>query len=103
MSTDNCVHSFFGVSKLSADLYVQEYGKNLKLNTVTFRGGCLTGENHSGVELHGFLSYLIKCIIKKKTIIYMVIKENRSETIFTAVILLIVFGTISKSKTRRNL
>ena len=66
MSTDNCVHSFFGVSKLSADLYVQEFGKNLKLNTVTFRGGCLTGENHSGVELHGFLSYLVKCIIKNK-------------------------------------
>ena len=66
MSTDNCVHSFFGVSKLSADLYVQEFGKNLNLNTVTFRGGCLTGENHSGVELHGFLSYLIKCMFKKK-------------------------------------
>ena len=66
MSTDNCVHSFFGVSKLSADLYVQEFGKNSRLNTVTFRGGCLTGENHSGVELHGFLSYLIKCIINKK-------------------------------------
>ena len=59
MSTDNCIHSFFGSSKLSADLYVQEFGKNLNLNTVTFRGGCLTGENHSGVELHGFLSYFI--------------------------------------------
>ncbi len=66
LSTDNCVHSFFGASKLSADLYVQEFGKNLDLKTVTFRGGCLTGENHSGVELHGFLSYLVKSIIHKR-------------------------------------
>ena len=66
MSTDNCVHSFFGVSKLSADLYVQEFGKNSGLNTVTFRGGCLTGENHSGAMLHGFLSFLVKSIVHKK-------------------------------------
>ena len=66
MSVDNCVHSFFGVSKLSADLYVQEFGKNYNLPTVVFRGGCLTGEHHSGVELHGFLSYLIKSIIHKR-------------------------------------
>ena len=57
---------FFGASKLSADLYVQEFGKNLDLKTVTFRGDCLTGENHSGVELHGFLSYLVKSIIHKR-------------------------------------
>ncbi len=66
MSTDNCVHSLFGVSKLGADLYVQEFGKNLGLNTVNFRGGCLTGENQSGVELHGFLSYLVKLVITKR-------------------------------------
>lgn len=66
MSIDNCIHSFFGVSKLSADLYVQEFGKNYNLPTAIFRGGCLTGEHHSGVELHGFLSYLIKSIIHKK-------------------------------------
>ena len=65
MSIDNCVHSFFGASKLSADLYVQEFGKNYNLPTVSFRGGCLTGENHSGVELHGFLSYIIKSIVHK--------------------------------------
>ena len=66
MSLDNCVHSLFGVSKLSSDLYVQEFGKNYNLKTVTFRGGCLTGENQSGVELHGFLSYLVESIMMKK-------------------------------------
>ena len=67
MSIDNCIHSFFGASKLSADLYVQEFGRYFGLNTVTFRGGCLTGENHTGTELHGFLSYLVKTIINKGT------------------------------------
>ncbi len=64
---DNCVHSFFGVSKTYADLIVQEYGKNVGLKTVSFRGGCITGPNHSGVRLHGFLSYLVKrCLVEKK-------------------------------------
>jgi len=64
---DNCVHSFFGVSKTYADLIVQEYGKNVGLKTVCFRGGCITGPNHSGAKLHGFLSYLVKsCLSKKK-------------------------------------
>ena len=64
---DNCVHSFFGVSKTYADLIVQEYGKNVGLNTVCFRGGCITGPNHSGAKLHGFLSYLVKsCLSKRK-------------------------------------
>ena len=63
MSIDNTLHSLFGASKTSADLLVQEYGKYFGLNTVSFRGGCLTGPNHSGTSLHGFLSYLIKCII----------------------------------------
>ena len=62
MSIDNTLHSLFGVSKTSADLLVQEYGKYFGMNTVSFRGGCLTGSKHSGTELHGFLSYLIKCI-----------------------------------------
>lgn len=66
MSIDNCTHSIFGVSKTSADLMVQEYGKYFKMNTVCFRGGCLTGPGHTGAELHGFLSYLIKCIVNKK-------------------------------------
>ena len=65
-SIDNCTHSFFGVSKTYADLIVQEYGKNVGLKTVSFRGGCITGPNHSGAKLHGFLSYLIKIGISKK-------------------------------------
>ncbi len=66
MSIDNSVHSFFGVSKCSADLITQEYGRNLGMHTVVFRLGCITGPAHSGAELHGFLSYLVKCNIKKK-------------------------------------
>ena len=65
-SIDNCIHSFFGVSKSYADLVVQEYGKNIGLKTVCFRGGCITGPNHSGAKLHGFLSYLVKNSILKK-------------------------------------
>ena len=57
---DDCTHSFFGVSKTYADLIVQEYGKNIGLKTVCFRAGCITGPNHSGAKLHGFLSYLVK-------------------------------------------
>jgi len=66
MSLDNCVHSFFGASKSYADLIVQEYGKNDGLKTVCFRAGCITGPNHSGAKLHGFLSYLVKSSLKKK-------------------------------------
>ena len=67
MSIDNCTHSFFGTSKSYADLIVQEYGKNIGLKTVCFRAGCITGPNHSGAKLHGFLSYLVKIsLIKKK-------------------------------------
>jgi CDP-paratose 2-epimerase len=66
MSIDNSKHSLFGASKVSADILVQEYGKYFNLNTVCFRGGCLTGPGHKGAELHGFLSYLIKCIVKKE-------------------------------------
>ncbi|MDB3889149.1 NAD-dependent epimerase/dehydratase family protein [Candidatus Pelagibacter sp.] len=65
-SIDSCTHSFFGVSKTYADLIVQEYGKNIGLKTVCFRGGCLTGPNHSGAKLHGFLSYLVKISLTKK-------------------------------------
>ncbi len=63
---DQCTHSLFGVSKLSGDLLVQEYGKYFHMPTVCLRGGCLTGPNHSGVELHGFLSYFIKCNLEQK-------------------------------------
>ena len=65
-SIDNCTHSFFGVSKTYADLIVQEYGKNVGLKTVCFRGGCITGPNHSGASLHGFLSYLVKASLNYK-------------------------------------
>lgn len=66
MSIDNSKHSIFGSSKVAADILVQEYGKYFNLNTVCFRGGCLTGPSHSGAELHGFLSYLVKCCLKNK-------------------------------------
>ena len=65
-SIDNSTHSFFGVSKTYADLIVQEYGKNVGLKTVCFRGGCITGPNHSGAKLHGFLSYLVKASLVNK-------------------------------------
>ena len=66
MSIDDNTHSFFGVSKAYADLLVQEYGKNIGLNTVCFRAGCITGPNHAGAKLHGFLSYLVKSAMVKK-------------------------------------
>lgn len=62
MSIDQCTHSLFGVSKAAADLLVQEYGRNFGMNTVCLRGGCLTGPAHRGAQLHGFLSYLGKCV-----------------------------------------
>lgn len=65
MSIDHCTHSLFGVSKLSGDLLAQEYGRYFDLNVGVFRGGCLTGPNHSGTKLHGFLSYLMKCAINR--------------------------------------
>jgi CDP-paratose 2-epimerase len=61
MSIDASTHSLFGVSKAAADLLVQEYGRYFEMPTVCFRGGCLTGPNHAGAELHGFLSYLMRC------------------------------------------
>jgi CDP-paratose 2-epimerase len=63
MSLDQTKHSLFGVSKAAADLLVQEYGKYFGMKTGVFRGGCLTGPNHSGTQLHGFLSYLMKCAV----------------------------------------
>ncbi len=61
MSLDHTTHSLFGASKVAADVLVQEYGRYFNMKTVSFRGGCLTGANHSGAQLHGFLSYLMKC------------------------------------------
>lgn len=62
MSIDTSTHSLFGVSKTSADLMVQEYGRYFGMPTVCFRAGCITGPRHAGAELHGFLAYLMKCV-----------------------------------------
>lgn len=61
MSIDQTLHSLFGASKVAADILVQEYGRYFDMKTACFRGGCLTGPNHSGTQLHGFLAYLMKC------------------------------------------
>ena len=66
-SIDSSKHSLFGASKVAADIMVQEYGRYFGIKTCCLRGGCLTGPNHSGVELHGFLSYLVKCNLEGKT------------------------------------
>jgi CDP-paratose 2-epimerase len=66
MSIDASKHSIFGVSKAAADLMVQEYGRYFEMPTVCFRGGCLTGPSHSGAQLHGFLSYLMKCAVTRQ-------------------------------------
>ncbi|TDH23304.1 NAD-dependent epimerase/dehydratase family protein [Segetibacter sp. 3557_3] len=63
---DQSKHSLFGASKVAADVMVQEYGRYFNIPSCCLRGGCLTGPNHSGVELHGFLSYLIKCNLERK-------------------------------------
>ncbi|MGB5960407.1 MAG: NAD-dependent epimerase/dehydratase family protein [Coleofasciculaceae cyanobacterium] len=66
MSIDQTLHSLFGASKVAADVLVQEYGRYFGLKTACFRGGCLTGPNHSGTQLHGFLAYLMKCAVTER-------------------------------------
>jgi CDP-paratose 2-epimerase len=66
MSIDQSKHSLFGASKVAADVLVQEYGRYFGIKTGSFRGGCLTGPNHSGTQLHGFLAYLMKCAVTGK-------------------------------------
>jgi len=66
MTIDQSKHSIFGASKAAADLMVQEYGRYFDMKTTCFRGGCLTGPGHSGAQLHGFLSYLMKCTVTGK-------------------------------------
>ena len=66
-SIDQSKHSLFGASKVAADVLVQEYGRYFGLPTCCLRGGCLTGPNHSGVELHGFLSYLVRCNLEGRS------------------------------------
>ncbi len=65
-SIDQCKHSLFGASKVAADVMVQEYGRYFDMPTCCLRGGCLTGPSHSGVELHGFLSFLVKCNVEER-------------------------------------
>lgn len=67
MRIDQSKHSLFGASKVAADVMVQEYGRYFRMPTVCFRGGCLTGPNHSGVQLHGFLNFLVKTALSGKT------------------------------------
>src|SRR4029079_17494742 len=66
LSVDQSTHSLFGASKLAADVLVQEYGRYFGMPTCCLRAGCITGPNHSGVELHGFLSYLVKCNVEER-------------------------------------
>jgi CDP-paratose 2-epimerase len=66
-SIDQSMHSLFGASKLASDVLVQEYGRYFQMPTCCLRGGCLTGPNHSGVELHGFLSFLVRCNVEGRT------------------------------------
>lgn len=66
MSLDHCKHSLFGSSKVAADILCQEYGRYFGLNVGIFRGSCLTGPQHSAVELHGFLAYIVDCAVNKK-------------------------------------
>jgi CDP-paratose 2-epimerase len=65
-SIDQSKHSLFGASKVASDIMVQEYGRYFGMPTCCLRGGCLTGPNHSGVELHGFLSYLVRCNVQQR-------------------------------------
>jgi CDP-paratose 2-epimerase len=66
MTIDDSTHSLFGASKAAADIVAQEYGRYFGLNVGVFRGGCLTGPQHSAVELHGYLAYIVDCAVKKK-------------------------------------
>jgi CDP-paratose 2-epimerase len=65
MSIDACMHSVFGASKVAADVMVQEYGRYFGMRTACFRAGCLTGSRHSGAQLHGFLAYLMRCVVTR--------------------------------------
>ncbi len=67
MSIDQTMHSLFGASKVAADVLVQEYGRYFGMKTACFRGGCLSGPNHSGTQLHGFLAYLMRCTVTGRT------------------------------------
>ena len=86
MSIDQCLHSLFGASKVAADVLVQEYGRYFNMNTACFRGGCLTGPNHSGAQLHGFLAYLMKCAVTGTPTPCLATKASKSAITFIALI-----------------
>jgi CDP-paratose 2-epimerase len=86
MSIDHTKHSLFGASKVAADILTQEYGRYFGMPTVCFRGGCLTGPNHSGTQLHGFLSYLMKCAMTSHPYTILGTRESRCATTYTATI-----------------
>ena len=102
MSIDNCTHSFFGASKTYADLIVQEYGKNVGLKTSCFRAGCITGPNHSGAKLHGFLSFVRISLKSRKILLIKDTKVNKSEIIFIVTIWLSAFGNFIKNLVREK-
>ena len=99
MSIDNSTHSLFGVSKASSDLLVQEYGRYFNIPTCCLRGGCLTGPSHSGVELHGFLNYLVRCNLqKKKYIIYGYKGKQVRDNIHSSDVVKFIYEFIKKPK-----
>ena len=77
MRIDSSTHSYFGASKLAADIMVQEFGRYSDIPTCCLRAGCITGPWHAGVEDHGFLNYLIGCYIKAKNTQFMATKESK--------------------------
>ena len=81
-SIDQSKHSLFGASKVAADILVQEYGRSFGMPSCCLRGGCLTGPNHSGVELHGFLSYLVRCNLENANIRFSVTRVSKFAIIF---------------------
>ena len=102
---DQSKHSLFGASKVAADIMVQEYGRYFGMPTCCLRaGGCLTGPNHSGVELHGFLSYLVKCNLEGRpyTVFWEDTKQNRCATTFTRSMWLALCGNSLKAPPLRG-
>ncbi len=97
MSIDQSKHSLFGASKVAADVLVQEYGRYFDMKTGSFRGGCLTGPNHSGTQLHGFLAYLMKCTVTETPYKVFGIKGNKFVTTSIRQTLLLLFMSSTKT------
>ena len=93
MRSNSCLPSLFGVSKLAANVVVQEYGRYFGMHTACFRGGCLTGPGHSGTKLHGFLAYLAKCAVTGEPYTVMATAANRCATTSTPTMMLLIRET----------